>query len=87
MLTSCLIAASELSDALALAVLVDRHRCVELLLEHGGQIARTLQGDWDHDSEEAFVWVDVILRAGGIPADLMEDLLIDSLNTIDPAHG
>jgi len=46
-----------------------------------------LQRDWDRDGEESFIWVDVILRAGDIRANLMEDLLIDTLNTLDPAYG
>jgi hypothetical protein len=46
-----------------------------------------LQRDWDRDGEESFIWVDVILRAGDIHANIVEDLLIDTLNTLDPAHG
>ena len=46
-----------------------------------------LQSDWDRDGEEAFMWVDVILRAGEMSADLIEDLLIDTLRTLDPALG
>ena len=46
-----------------------------------------LQSDWDRDGEEAFMWVDVILRAGEMSADLVEDLLIDTLDTMDPKRG
>jgi hypothetical protein len=46
-----------------------------------------LQRDWDHYGEESFIWVDVLLRAGEIRPDLLEDLLIDTLRTLDPALG
>ena len=46
-----------------------------------------LQRDWGRDGEENFIWVDVLLRAGALPPNILEDLLIDTLGTVDPALG
>src|SRR5689334_7018450 len=46
-----------------------------------------LQRDWDRDGEENFIWVDVLLRAGEMRPNLLEDLLIDTLQTTDPTFG
>jgi hypothetical protein len=46
-----------------------------------------LQRDWDRDGEQNFIWVDVLLRAGYMRPHLLEDLLIDTLRTMDPTLG
>ena len=46
-----------------------------------------LQRDWDRDGEENFIWVDVLLRAGEIEPNILEDLLIDTLRTLEPTLG
>jgi hypothetical protein len=46
-----------------------------------------LQRDWDRDGEENFIWVDVLLRAGQMRANILEDLLIDTLRSTDPTLG
>jgi len=46
-----------------------------------------LQRDWDRDGEQSFIWVDVLLRAGQMEAHILEDLLIDTLQTTEPASG
>ena len=46
-----------------------------------------LQSDWDRDGEHSFIWVDVLLRAGQMQARMLEDLLIDTLETTEPTLG
>ena len=46
-----------------------------------------LQRDWGRPGEESFIWVDVMLRAGQIRPSILEDLLIDTLETTEPASG
>jgi GIY-YIG catalytic domain len=46
-----------------------------------------LQRDWDRDGEENFIWVYVLLRAGQMQAHILEDLLIDTLQTTEPTFG
>jgi len=46
-----------------------------------------LQRDWHRDGEQNFIWVDVLLRASDLPPNMLEDLLIDTLQTFDPALG
>ena len=46
-----------------------------------------LQRDWDRAGEDNFIWVDVLLRAGQMRPNILEDLLIDTLQTTEPASG
>jgi hypothetical protein len=46
-----------------------------------------LQSDWDRDGEENFIWVDVLLRAGQMRPNVLEDLFIDTLRSTDPTLG
>ena len=46
-----------------------------------------MQRDWDRDGEENFIWVDVLLRAGQMRPNILEDLLIDTLQTTEPTLG
>ena len=46
-----------------------------------------LQRDWNRDGEQSFIWLDVSLRAGQMRANLLEDLLIDTLQTTEPTFG
>src|SRR4029453_13264167 len=46
-----------------------------------------LQRDWDRDGEDNFIWVDVLLRAGQMRPNVLEDLFIDTLQTTEPASG
>jgi hypothetical protein len=56
-------------------------------LRAGAHDNRELQRDWDRDGEDSFIWVDVLLRVGQMRAGLLEDLLIDTLQTLEPAFG
>ena len=56
-------------------------------LRRGKHEIPDLQRDWDRDGEENFIWVDVVLRVGQIRANPLEDLLIDTLQTTEPAFG
>jgi len=56
-------------------------------LRRGKHEIPDLQRDWDRDGEENFIWVDVVLRVGQIRANPLEDLLIDTLQTTEPAFS
>jgi hypothetical protein len=56
-------------------------------LRRGKHEIPDLQRDWDRDGEENFIWVDVVLRVRQIRANPLEDLLIDTLQTTEPAFG
>jgi hypothetical protein len=56
-------------------------------LRAGTHDNRELQRDWDRDGEDSFIWVDVLRRVGQMRAGLLEDLLIDTLQTLEPAFG